>query len=404
MSLTLVIAPGPRSRSGHRRQDGGAHGRYPVAGRGRDGVRAEPRARLGPHPRGNLFLGLVIFLTTVLPPLLAQTHLGTGSRIAFEILRWPTLALLMAIGIGLLYPVLGTRAHRRRFRFHHPGHTMGTVVGWLIVSVLFGAYTTNFTTLQQDVRSARVDRGRPPLALAQLAAHPVRSRGRPERITGGPTHETKPEHGPRRSATRGRRWRHFREPPQRFVGAGELNGEAAATKTHRRIRLRDVELAGRACLGHVSGGGRRGAGNCPANRGDRVEGGDERITPPAANHRRNETTAAWLPNDFVHPERLKMPTGHHLRPIRESDVGIDYPAVMGSHERLWAIFGRAWGWPPATMTHAQDQEDLARHRARSTSTARSTTRCSTRASRHFSVACTSIRPRKRAPTPTSAGG
>ena len=36
-------------------------------------------------------------------------------------------------------------------------------------------------------------------------------------------------------------------------------------------------------------------------------------------------------------------------------------AVMGSRERLWGIYGEAWGWPPAHMTHEQDREDLARH-------------------------------------------
>jgi hypothetical protein len=69
----------------------------------------------------------------------------------------------------------------------------------------------------------------------------------------------------------------------------------------------------------------------------------------------------WLPPDFVHPERVTLPTGHHVRPIRESDVSIDYPAVMGSRERLWAMFGPPWGWPPETMTFEQDQADLARH-------------------------------------------
>jgi len=69
----------------------------------------------------------------------------------------------------------------------------------------------------------------------------------------------------------------------------------------------------------------------------------------------------WLPIGFVHPERVELPTGHHLRPIRESDVAIDYPAVMGSRERLWSIFGPPWGWPPATMTFEQDRSDLARH-------------------------------------------
>lgn len=69
----------------------------------------------------------------------------------------------------------------------------------------------------------------------------------------------------------------------------------------------------------------------------------------------------WLADDFIHPERLELPTGHHLRPIRESDVDIDYPAVMGSRERLWVKYGEMWGWPPADMTYEFDRNDLARH-------------------------------------------
>jgi hypothetical protein len=70
---------------------------------------------------------------------------------------------------------------------------------------------------------------------------------------------------------------------------------------------------------------------------------------------------AWLPSGFVTPERVDLASGHHLRPIREADVDIDYPAVMGSRERLWAKYGTAWGWPPEAMTFEQDREDLARH-------------------------------------------
>jgi hypothetical protein len=70
---------------------------------------------------------------------------------------------------------------------------------------------------------------------------------------------------------------------------------------------------------------------------------------------------AWLPADFTHPTTVPVLDGYHLRPIRESDVDIDYPAVMGSRERLWSIYGRAWGWPPATMTYEEDRADLARH-------------------------------------------
>jgi hypothetical protein len=71
----------------------------------------------------------------------------------------------------------------------------------------------------------------------------------------------------------------------------------------------------------------------------------------------------WLPDGFTHPERVDLSTGHHLRPIREADVDIDYPAVMGSRERLWAKYGDAWGWPPTTMTYDADKTDLARHEA-----------------------------------------
>ena len=51
---------------------------------------------------------------------------------------------------------------------------------------------------------------------------------------------------------------------------------------------------------------------------------------------------AWLGEDFTHPERVDLPTGHHLRPIRETDAEIDYAAVMGSRERLWAKYGEVW--------------------------------------------------------------
>jgi hypothetical protein len=69
----------------------------------------------------------------------------------------------------------------------------------------------------------------------------------------------------------------------------------------------------------------------------------------------------WLPDGFAHPEREDLPTGHHLRPIRADDTEIDFPAVMGSRERLWAKYGDAWSWPPAHMTPEQDREDLKHH-------------------------------------------
>ena len=71
----------------------------------------------------------------------------------------------------------------------------------------------------------------------------------------------------------------------------------------------------------------------------------------------------WLHESFRHPEQLELPTGHHLRPIREADVDIDYPAVMGSRASLWSKYGEAWGWPAETMSYEADKRDLARHQA-----------------------------------------
>lgn len=71
---------------------------------------------------------------------------------------------------------------------------------------------------------------------------------------------------------------------------------------------------------------------------------------------------SWLPDDFVHPVYVPVPsTALHLRPIREADTALDHPAVMGSRQRLWTMFGPAWGWPRETMTYEADRNDLRRH-------------------------------------------
>jgi RimJ/RimL family protein N-acetyltransferase len=72
---------------------------------------------------------------------------------------------------------------------------------------------------------------------------------------------------------------------------------------------------------------------------------------------------ARLADGFPVPGRLELPTGHHLRPIREADVEIDYPAVMGSRETLWNRYGEPWGWPPPDLSYEDDRVDLARHEA-----------------------------------------
>ena len=72
-------------------------------------------------------------------------------------------------------------------------------------------------------------------------------------------------------------------------------------------------------------------------------------------HLDTKPTAGWQ-----HPTRVDLPTGHHLRPVRATDVDLHLRAVLGSQERLWALYGPLWGWPPADLTAELDREDLAR--------------------------------------------
>ncbi len=53
-----------------------------------------------------------------------------------------------------------------------------------------------------------------------------------------------------------------------------------------------------------------------------------------------------LAEAFASPMRVALATGHHIRPISADDIDLDSSAVMGSQERLWTIFGTAWGRPP----------------------------------------------------------
>jgi len=71
----------------------------------------------------------------------------------------------------------------------------------------------------------------------------------------------------------------------------------------------------------------------------------------------------WLPADWAHPTRVQLTDGHHLRPMGPDDVDLDLPAVRGSRDRLWTIYGQAWGWPPADLTPEADIDDLAHHAA-----------------------------------------
>jgi membrane protein len=88
-------------------------------------------------------LGAVIWLLAFLPPLVDKWFGDTG-RVVFEIVRWPVLAVVMVIALGVLYR-LAVPASGARTRLISPGAVAGTAL-WLLVSVLFSFYTANFAS------------------------------------------------------------------------------------------------------------------------------------------------------------------------------------------------------------------------------------------------------------------
>jgi RimJ/RimL family protein N-acetyltransferase len=68
----------------------------------------------------------------------------------------------------------------------------------------------------------------------------------------------------------------------------------------------------------------------------------------------------FLPAQFEVPTLLETEL-FRIRPITIHDVVKDYDAVMTNRERLWALFGDVWGWPPEDLTLEQDLIDLGWH-------------------------------------------
>lgn len=68
----------------------------------------------------------------------------------------------------------------------------------------------------------------------------------------------------------------------------------------------------------------------------------------------------FLPRDFAVPAVLESER-FRLRMLTVHDVVKDLDAVMSSRERLWELFGAAWGWPPADLSLEQDLVDIGWH-------------------------------------------
>ncbi len=85
----------------------------------------------------------MVWLLAFLPAFVEKVGLGDTGRSVFGIVRWPVLAVVMVVAIGLLYRI--AVPERPSGRLVTTGAIAGMVF-WLIVSSLFAFYTANFAS------------------------------------------------------------------------------------------------------------------------------------------------------------------------------------------------------------------------------------------------------------------
>ena len=99
-----------------------------------------------------VLLVVMIFLIAAVPSILTKVGLGTTGRVVFDIVRWPVLAIVIVLGLGVLYHIAVGRPRKARFRAVTPGALVATLL-WLIASGLFAVYTANFASYSKTYGS-----------------------------------------------------------------------------------------------------------------------------------------------------------------------------------------------------------------------------------------------------------
>lgn len=88
-------------------------------------------------------VSVVVFLVAALPALVDNIF-GDGARTLVNLVRWPILAVVMVVSIGLLYR-LAVGQEGRWLGIVSPGALVAAVL-WLVVSIGFAFYTANFAS------------------------------------------------------------------------------------------------------------------------------------------------------------------------------------------------------------------------------------------------------------------
>jgi membrane protein len=101
-----------------------------------------------------LFVVAALLLIIAVPPLLhfaGEIGIGRAAGAAVALLRWPVLAVLMALGLSVLFRYAPDR-HPRHWRPLGWGAVAGAVL-WIIASLIFSLYVSNFGSINRTYGS-----------------------------------------------------------------------------------------------------------------------------------------------------------------------------------------------------------------------------------------------------------
>lgn len=91
---------------------------------------------------GLIFTGVALAAVAVLPVILTNLGLGTVGEWTIRIVRWPLLALLLAVALAVVYRY-GPNRDEPKWRWVSPGAAIALVL-WLLGSFAFSIYINNF--------------------------------------------------------------------------------------------------------------------------------------------------------------------------------------------------------------------------------------------------------------------
>ncbi|MCP5028939.1 MAG: YihY/virulence factor BrkB family protein [Actinomycetia bacterium] len=99
-----------------------------------------------------LFVVAAVFLVAVLPAMAAEVGFGDAVRWALGITRFPMLALMMVVGLSVLYRFAPSHPERRPLQLLSPGAVVATLL-WVMVSAAFSIYTANLGSYNETYGS-----------------------------------------------------------------------------------------------------------------------------------------------------------------------------------------------------------------------------------------------------------